>query len=247
MMSETLMILTTGNAAKLYCLNWLEQHIQARSEPLSILDLGCGQAKNFTPLLRRYPETYYIGIEPSPSECAIARRELTGLKAEILQGYAYNVYERLGRQFDVVISFSVLEHVYRRAEYLKSAKACLAPDGHFLINYDSGHFMVGGPRDRAKNLIGPIMARLGQERYYQALVKEADFQAMLKQVGLRVADSKVFNTRLKGLYKLIPPAQRDAYMQHWLDFELFVNGLGLAYDDSQAGTFFTRNFILTHA
>jgi SAM-dependent methyltransferase len=241
------MILTTGNTAKLYCLNWLEQLIQSRTEPLSILDLGCGQAKNFTALLHRYPQTTYVGIDPSPSECATARRELAGLKAEIMQGYGYNVYARLGRRFDVVISFSVLEHVYRRVDYLKSAKDCLAPDGHFLINYDSGHFVAGGVRDRAKNLIGPIMARLGQERYYQSLVREADFQAMLKQVGLRIVEEKVFNTRLKGLYKLIPPAQREAYMHRWLDFELFVNTLGLPYEDKHAGTFFTRNFILSHA
>ena len=49
-------LLTTGNAAKLYCLNWLDATIQQHDGKVSILDLGCGTAQNFVALLKQHPE-----------------------------------------------------------------------------------------------------------------------------------------------------------------------------------------------
>jgi SAM-dependent methyltransferase len=240
--------LTEGNAAKLYCLNWIEQYV-AQKGAVSILDLGCGTAGNFIKLLQKYPDVHYTGIEPSPVSCDAARRNLSGLNATIINSYAYNVYGRLVRQqADLIVSFSVFEHVYRRLDYLRTAKTCLKPDGFFLINYDAGHFVQPvNLQEHAKNFIGPLMARLGQERYYQAFVREADFVSMAGQVNLKIIEARSFNTRLKGIYKLVPPDQQADYMQKWLDFEEWLNSLNVPYDDKLASSWFTRNFILTHA
>ena len=238
-------LLTEGNAAKLYCLNWIERYV-ADKPSVSILDLGCGRALNFVKLLQKYPQVRYVGIEPSPLDCEKARQNTTGLNATIINGYAYDVYGQLVKeQFDLVVSFSVFEHVYKRLAYLQAAKDCLKPDGYFIINYDAGHFVQPvNLKERAKNLVGPLVARLGQERYYQSFVPEADFQGMIAQLDLKVIEARSFNTRLKGVYKLIPPEQRDAYMQKWLDLEEWLNDLNLPYDDAKAHTWFTRNFIL---
>lgn len=240
-------LLTEGNAAKLYCLNWIENYVRGKTS-VTILDLGCGRALNFVKLLQKYPQVRYVGIEPSPLDCEKARQNMAGLNATITNGYAYDVYGKLvEEQFDLVVSFSVFEHVYRRLAYLRAAKDCLKPDGFFIINYDAGHFVQPvNLKERAKNVIGPIMARLGQERYYQAFVPEADFQRMVAQLDLKVIEARSFNTRLKGIYKLIPTDQRPEYMQKWLEFEDWLNNLHVPYQDEQAHTWFTRNFILKH-
>jgi SAM-dependent methyltransferase len=146
--------LAVGNAAKLYCLRWIKRLIEARADPIRILDLGCGRALNFVELLRRHPGTRYVGIEPIHDEARRARENLLGFDAEILEGDAYDAHERLAERFDIVVSFSVLEHVYRRDAYLRAARECLTPDGRLLINYDAGHFRLPSARDRVKNLVG---------------------------------------------------------------------------------------------
>lgn len=240
--------LTEGNAAKLYCLNWIADYATDKSE-VSILDLGSGRSGNFVKLLQQFPQVRYVAIEPSSADCDHARRATAGLNATIVNGYAYEVQGRLVQeQFDLVTSFSVLEHVYRRLDYLKAVKSCLKPGGTCLINYDAGHFVApANLRERVKNVVGPLLARLGRERYFQAFVREADFQTMLGQVGLKAIESKSFNTHLKGVYRHIPAADRPEFMQRWLDMELWLNERDIHYDDSKARTWFTRNFLLSHA
>ena len=236
-------VLTVGNSAKLYCLNWIDAYAK-RGGAISILDLGCGTARNFLPLLRKYPAIRYVGVEPSAEACQAARQNLEGLAETIVNANGYAVQEKLHEQFDLVVSFSVLEHVYRRESYLRSAKESLKPGGSFLINYDAGHFVLGTRRDRIKNVVGPILARFGVEQYYQSFVREAEFRRIVQSLGLKIADEKFFNSGLKGVYKLIPEAEHAAYTEKWLEFELWLNQSGIAYDDAKARAFVTRNFIL---
>lgn len=237
-------VLTTGNSAKLYCLQWIEQQIQAGG-PLTILDLGCGTANNFTVLLKRYPDVTYVGVEPSSEACQIARKNLAGRNATIINAYAYDVYRQINNQFDVIVSFSVLEHVYQRQRYLSSARECLKPGGNFLINYDAGHFVApAGAKERLKNVVGPVLARLGVEATYQSFVPESQFRTMAGRAGLQIVEAKSFNTMLKGVHKVIPPQHRPEYMRRWLELELWLNDLELPYRDDLARTWFTRNFIL---
>jgi len=237
-------LLTTGNTAKLYCLQWIEQRARAH-EVRSILDLGCGTAGNFVRLLERYPEVRYVGVEPSRAACEAARSNLTGRRAEIVQAYAYDVPKLVAGPFDVVVSFSVFEHVHQRQRYLDGVCASLAPDGRCLINYDAGHFVQpAGLKERAKNVIGPLLARLGVEGYYQRFVPDQAFRRMVERAGLEILEAKSFNTRLKGVHKGIPPEHQAEHMRRWLDYELWLSSLDLPYDDGAARTWFTRNFIL---
>ena len=239
-------LLTVGNAAKLYCLCWIENLASTRQE-ITILDLGCGTALNFVKLLELYPKIRYLGVEPDRQSCLQAQSHLRGLNGTVVNAYAYGIHGKLQEEFDVVVSFSVLEHVYRRKDYLQSAKECLKPDGHVLINYDSGHFVSPNVAGRWRNLFRPVLARLGAERYYQGFVKEIDFRQMAAEVGFEIVDAKFFNTHsLKSFYKTVPQAWRSEYMHQWLEFELGLNELGMDYVDSLASCFGTRNFVLVH-
>ena len=233
--------LTEGNAAKIYCLQFLDRLIEKSDRPLSVLDLGCGAGLNFKRLLERHPAVSYVGVEPSASGVEAARRSLAGLNAEVIHAPAYDVAQG---PFDVVVSFSVLEHVYRRAAYMACARRNLRPGGRFLINYDAGHFVSPSIRDRVKNLVGPVLARAGVERYYQAFVSEAEFTALVADAGFEIVEARSFNTALKGLARHVPPAGAEAFNEIWLHAEARLGDLLPPYDDAQAAVFRTRNFVL---
>lgn len=242
-------LLTLGNTAKLYCLEHIEQMIQAREaagdSALRILDLGSGTSRNFIELLRRYPHVRYTGIEPSASVCAVARRQLPAEQATIITGYAYDVFgQYVNAPFDVVVSFSVFEHVYQRQRYIDSIRDCLKPDGQALINYDAGHFIRAHARDRIKNIVGPLLARVGVERYYQSFVHEADFKQMVANAGLKIVEVRYFNTHMKGIHKRLPTEAAAEHMRRWYAHELWLNDLNLDYTDRDARTWQTRNFVL---
>lgn len=237
-------VLSAGNTAKFYCLNWIESYVVEKDGEVKILDLGCGTALNFVNLLRLYPRISYIGIEPSKKSCLKAQQNLSGLNARVVNSSGYHVYDQLQEKFDIVVSFSVLEHVYRRLDYLSSAKACLKDNGYFLMNYDAGHFVHG--KEKLITAIGQAMAKFGIERYYQSFVKEEDFARMLERIGFKLIEGKFFNTGLKDTYKVIPESKRADYMKRWLGFELWLNELEVEYDDTKARFFGTRNFILAH-
>ncbi|MFQ5997043.1 MAG: methyltransferase [Dehalococcoidales bacterium] len=233
---------TMGNSAKLYCLNWIEQFVLQKAGEVKILDLGCGTALNFVNLLKAYPRIQYVGIEPSKASCLRAQQNLSSLNARVINSYAYEMYEQLKEKFDIIVSFSVLEHVYRRMDYLRSAHDCLKDDGYFLVNYDAAHIFSWG--ERLSKSIGLLLAFFGIEKYYVSLVKDKDFLEMIEKLGFRIIDSKFFSTGLKRTFKLIPESYRTEYMKRWLEFELWLNELGIDYNDSKASSLRTRNFIL---
>jgi len=241
-------VLTRGNAAKLYCLNRIDE-LAAAGDELTILDLGCGDAANFPALLRKHGQIRYVGVEPSAEACERARRTLQGLRAEIVHARAYD-FE--GPSAEVVVSFSVLEHVYRRGRYLSCASRNLAPGGLVLINYDAGHFVgaPGAPSPRIarwKSHAGRALARAGYEAKYQAMVREQEFRSLVARAGLEIREERVFNTELKSVYNLLPEERREPFMARWLEVELYLNELGIEYRDELAAIFRTRNFVLGHA
>jgi SAM-dependent methyltransferase len=228
-------VLTRGNTAKLYCLRLLDEAAARADGELRILDLGCGDGRNFVELLRRRTNVRYIGVEPSRSAAENARRALPG--AEIINADAYSVRVEPA---DAVVSFSVLEHVVDRPRYVDAVRANLAPQGRVYLNYDSGHFGVDATlAERARALAGRALARLGNESRYRAPVSADQLRQLLAPFG--VVDDKGFNTELKLVYRDVPEERRDAFMERWLAFELELNAAGFGYDER---LFRTRNLIL---
>ncbi|MGB1285599.1 MAG: class I SAM-dependent methyltransferase [Aggregatilineales bacterium] len=242
------MLTMTGNSAKLYCINWIDAYMQQRDSdsPVHILDSGSGTSAIFSDLLAKYPHLHYTGIEPSDVACDVARKTLPENRATIINAYAYEIADLVDRaHFDIILSFSVMEHVVQRQRYLDGIAAVMHPDSHCLINYDAGHFIYPKHnKERIKNVVGQILALVGVERYYQRFVKEADFRAMVAQAGLTIEEALSFNTSMKGIHKSVPPEHQEAHLQRWLDYEMWLNDIGMTYVDEDANTWLTRNFIL---
>jgi cyclopropane fatty-acyl-phospholipid synthase-like methyltransferase len=239
--------LTVGNTAKLYCLKRIDR-VASTGRPLLLLDLGCGDGRHLVSLLRRRPNITYLGVDLSTSACEQARHVLAGL-GEVKCAAAYDL--ELG-QAQVITSFSVFEHVYQRQRYLACLRANLAGNGAAFVNYDAGHFQPAAtPLDwvtrRSKSPLRRMFASLGAEQFFQAHVAEAEFRSQVRDAGLRIVDEKYFNTDLKTVYRVVPETERDSFMERWLAFELYLNELGIEYDDRLARLFRTRNFVLTRA
>jgi trans-aconitate methyltransferase len=229
-------LLTRGNAAKLYCLQLIDE-AAARRKEFRIVDLGCGDGRNFVELLRRRGNVRYVGVEPSRAAAEGARRLLPD--AQIVNEPAYGVRFEPAH---AVVSFSVLEHVVDRARYFEAVRANLAAEGRVYLNYDSGHF---GPNasiaERTKAFAAGVLARLGNEARYRAPVSGDEFRELVAGEALRIVDDKGFNTDLKRVYRDVADEDQDAFMERWLAFELELNAVGLRYDER---VFWTRNLIL---
>jgi SAM-dependent methyltransferase len=230
-------LLTRGNAAKLYCLQLIDEAAARAGGEFRIVDLGCGDGRNFVQLLRRRGNARYVGVEPSRGAAQQARRLLP--RAEIVNASAYDV--RLDPA-DAVVSFSVLEHVVDRARYFEAVRANLGAGGLVYLNYDSGHFGPGaGFAERTKASVARLLARVGMESRYRAPVGEDEFRQLVAGAALRVVEDKGFNTELKRAYREVAESDRDAFMQRWLTFELELNAAGFRYDER---LFWTRNVVL---
>jgi len=228
---------STGNTAKDYCLQRVAE--LARHGPqLTIVDLGCGDGRNVEPLLREHPSLCYAGIDPSATAIDAAASRLAAYDADVRVGHAYDVELA---QADVVFSFSVLEHVYRRAPYVRSIACNLKPGGAAFVNYDSGHFNVGAERWKAP--LREVLARVGRDAHYQAPVREAEMQQLLGGAGLVVEEARFFNTHLKELYQRVP--DKEAFARAWLELELKLND-AVEYRDEYAPFLRTRNLVLRH-
>lgn len=250
-------LLTTGNAAKLYCLQAIARIAAQHSGPLRLVDFGCGNAVHVAELLRRHPNIHYRGWDPSPGAVKAARVNLTNLNAEIHCDLPDSL--RLRDKADVIVSFSVLEHVVNRSAYLSAVKKNLAHNGRVFMNYDAGHFYPPPTRLLGKTMralldvtllrkIRNARARLGDKRAeFQAFVEEDAFKKCVDQGGLRIAEEKFFNTPLKAVYRIIAERSRGEYMRRWLEFELWLNDQEIEYGDDLASIFGTRNFVLEHA
>ena len=230
-------MLTAGNAAKLYCLRLLDEAAARAGGEFRILDLGCGDGGDFVELVRRRENVSYVGVEPSQHAAAAAARALPS--ARIVNAPAYDVRNETA---DVVVSFSVLEHVVDRARYFEAVAANLAPGGRVYLNYDSGHFYNdANAAEHVRAVAGSVLARVGNESHYRAEVTSSEFDALLARSGLRIVDDKGFNTELKVAWRHVPDDQRDAFMESWLAFELDLNAAGIGY---RPYLYRTRNLIL---
>ncbi|MBM3550285.1 MAG: class I SAM-dependent methyltransferase [Alphaproteobacteria bacterium] len=109
---------------------------QFQGGDFSLLDLGCGDAHVFAPILRRIPPSSYKGIDLSETALARAAENLKSLPCPVQLAHS-DMLSALsdGVSYDVLHSSFVLHHLSteNKAEFFRRASRALAPGGVLLL------------------------------------------------------------------------------------------------------------------
>jgi len=220
-----------GNAAKAQVIHHILTQLQTGGRCV-VFDYGCGDGGYWPAILRDYPQIEWWGFEPQPQRRYTAQQRLAGYRAKLV---SWQELQTTCIHADFIVSFSVLEHVYRRRPYLEMAQKQLAPGGIFYLNYDDGHFRplldVSQPHTwfpalkvACHNWVAPLLARCGYVAPFQQRVQQAEIDQLLQELGWRV--EQVFYSNLsclKSLSQTLPPDQQAAFMQMWVAWEQTLN------------------------
>lgn len=225
-----------GNIAKTRIIGAILDHWGVHRDPL-IFDYGCGDGGDWPAILKDHPGIKLVGYEPDRGSADRARERLNGMSATIL---STDGLKRADFRANVIVSFSVLEHVYDKRHYLATAKRLLANDGIFYLNYDDGHFRnqldLWRPsawptalREFIHNLTVVPLATLGVVSSFQRRVLRADIDALVRQMGFETRAVEYDNLlAFKELFKTLPPQRQLEFVRFWSVIEARLNECFLA-------------------
>jgi 2-polyprenyl-3-methyl-5-hydroxy-6-metoxy-1,4-benzoquinol methylase len=197
---------------------------------LSILDVGCigpSPLDFWRPLLALYDGQFTLtGIDPNAAGIEKTRARLADFSRHpitLRAGSGYDLTRLFPEQrFDVIVFTQVLEHVYRRKEFLEQVKSVCRPGGHLLFTLDSGHYpRQSGWRDLAKT----VLARLGNESHYEHAWRDDEVDPLLAALGLEIVNREYYCTvSSKLLHKTtLATDQMNPFMRLWFEQEYFLN------------------------
>lgn len=173
--------------SKEFFLSKLEESYDFSGGTISILDLGSGESRSVVPLLKRYPQMRYVGVEPSETAAATARTLLTPFPNARV--YTQLAYEPLADEapFDIVLSLSVLEHVKQLDRFLENSVAMTKSGGHIVHRYDLGHSLYPSSlKERLQVFLGNHFPKLLPEHKFVRYVDPDDVVKTLERSGARV-------------------------------------------------------------
>lgn len=107
------------------------------SQPLTVLDLGCGDAALFSKVLERRPIALYVGYDTSAEVLRYAAASLQGLKADtrLVNDYLQNATTIEQEPFDLVYSSFAIHHLQdeQKTRFFREAyDRLLTPGGVFI-------------------------------------------------------------------------------------------------------------------
>jgi 2-polyprenyl-3-methyl-5-hydroxy-6-metoxy-1,4-benzoquinol methylase len=118
-------------------------------ERTKILDVGCGNGSLSNYLHKK--GYFVIGVEESQQGVAIAQKNFPG--CQFLQGSIYDFENyKLDKDFDVVISVEVIEHLFYPKELVRLAKCFLKPNGQLILTTPYHGFL--------KNLVIALLGKM---------------------------------------------------------------------------------------
>lgn len=109
------------------------------SQPLTILDVGCGDASQSTHLLEQCEVLEYVGCDLSPFALDLAKQNLAPLYTQVtlIQEDVISCMQQLDRKFDIILSSYVLHHysLAQKQAFFELAAGLLSDQG-MLIHID---------------------------------------------------------------------------------------------------------------
>jgi ubiquinone/menaquinone biosynthesis C-methylase UbiE len=108
------------------------------SEPVAILDLGCGDASPIRPMLEALDVRLYCGVDQSETALSMAETNLAPLDMEtcLYPGDLVDILQKLTGSFDVVVASFAFHHLETRAlkqQVLSECRRVLHPQGMMAV------------------------------------------------------------------------------------------------------------------
>ncbi len=172
--------------------------------PLRLLDLGCGNCWMWEEFLKKVPEVDFYGVDPNPKSIKEARKRLNSFAKQIRIGGIQDLPEIFqGTRFDVVVSHSVLEHVYKRRVFFRNLALCLKEGGVVLLSYGNDHFRQSLIVD-LRNLASQLLAHIGVYKYYAKPVSVQAVERLCRDSDLEIIEKAFFSyIPVKKIGKLV--------------------------------------------
>jgi SAM-dependent methyltransferase len=214
--------LLPGNLGKVRVICELARRLQEKPGALRVLDVGCVGPFPFNQwdyLFTRFPGRIQLsGVDVRGLDRARAAARERGYEVELLEASAYELWEHLGRTYEVVVATQVLEHLRRPAVFLGQLARVLAPGGQAFLTLDSGHFDGHhGPREWLRDVLAPVLP----ERYHDQGLTAEDVARLAGDAALHVDELRPCNLApLKPLHNHgVSPAHRGTFLRAWYALE----------------------------
>ncbi|MFA5129308.1 MAG: class I SAM-dependent methyltransferase [Patescibacteria group bacterium] len=202
-----------NNSAKQWIFEDLHRWMNGRD--VRILDLACGDARNWSLFLQENAHASLLGVDTNAAEIERAKTAFhEQSRAEFRSADAQHPIEE--NTFHAITAMSAIEHVVNRTAFLNTVWRALMPGGRAYLNYDEGHFRSRDPRERMMIPISQLLSWFGIEAPYMKRVDDAAFRRAAEAMGFTVADFRLHNIApLKGLLK----GANDEAIAAWYAFE----------------------------
>jgi len=105
-----------------------------RTKANNLLDVGCGNGELISLIHGRFPTIQLHGVDLSPAVIEENRQRFPYCNFEVLDIES----ESLHRQYELVVTSEVIEHLNDRSTALKNMARMVRPGGHLLISSPAG-------------------------------------------------------------------------------------------------------------
>lgn len=197
-------------------------------ENSTVLDLGCGEAGYWAAPLLKNPNLKLSLFEPDKDRLRRASERISGKNLSY-----FSDLREISSKFDLIFSFSVLEHVWDKDLFFKNISNLLEQDGEAIINYDDGHFRSHVYRNRSafyrtknqlKTKLGPLWKVLGDYSKFQSPVNPQEVIRLLDKHGLYITHQEYSLLEdFKKFGKGLNQSELDAIYEALKNFELVLN------------------------
>lgn len=205
----------------------------------NILDFACWTCSPWVDYLNKNKNINYYWIDYNANSINKAHQLLPERKDNIILQDGQKNFDIWISKFDIVNTFSSLEHVVDKDLFIENMIWYIKDDWLLILNYDSGHFRTWKIKDKILNPISVLLSFFWIQKYYTKYVNENEVLSILKKYKITIIEKKYFNiSALKWIHKNISD---EKILESWYNYELELNEYS---DKSYLEKIFTSTVII---